>query len=84
MSDVADRDSNYSRIYEVVRRIPHGRVATYGQVAQLAGLGGHARQVGYAMHAIPDELSLPWQRVIWMKQPGKAMSRWNWTRPIAR
>ena len=55
--------SNYQRIYEVVRRIPAGRVATYGQVAQLAGLPGHARQVGYALHALRDE-DVPWQRVI--------------------
>ncbi|MCG8460148.1 MAG: MGMT family protein, partial [Holophagales bacterium] len=55
--------SNYERIYAVVRRIPEGRVATYGQVAVLAGLPGHARQVGYALHA-SDEEDLPWQRVI--------------------
>jgi methylated-DNA-protein-cysteine methyltransferase related protein len=57
------RDSNYQRIYAVVRRIPEGRVATYGQVAAEAGLPGHARQVGYALHALTDE-SVPWQRVI--------------------
>ena len=56
----ADR---YQRIYAVVRRIPRGRVATYGQVAELAGLDGHARQVGYALHALPDD-SIPWHRVI--------------------
>jgi len=39
-------------------------VATYGQVAQLAGLPGHARQVGYALHALPDGSSVPWHRVI--------------------
>ena len=54
----------YARIYRVVCRIPRGRVATYGQVASLAGLGGHARQVGYAMHAVPDDWVVPWQRVI--------------------
>ncbi len=54
----------YSRIYAVVRRIPRGRVATYGQVAALAGLKGHARQVGYALHALPSGTSVPWQRVI--------------------
>ena len=43
---VAGESDRYSRIYAVVRRIPRGRVATYGQVAQLAGLSGHARQVG--------------------------------------
>ena len=53
---------NYRRIYAVVQTIPEGRVATYGQVAQLAGLPGHARQVGYALHACDSEL--PWQRVI--------------------
>ena len=54
----------YARIYAVVRRIPRGRVATYGQVAELAGLGGHARQVGYALHALPAGSAVPWHRVI--------------------
>lgn len=54
---------NYRRIYAVVRRIPEGRVATYGQVAALAGLPGHARQVGYALHALDDD-EVPWHRVI--------------------
>ena len=54
----------YARIYRVVRRIPRGRVATYGQIAALAGLPGHARQVGYALHATPDDTELPWHRVI--------------------
>jgi len=39
-------------------------VATYGQVAALAGLPGHARQVGYALHALPEASEVPWQRVI--------------------
>ena len=56
--------STYQRIYDVVRRIPAGRVATYGQVAALAGLPGHARQVGYALHALEDHSGVPWQRVI--------------------
>jgi methylated-DNA-protein-cysteine methyltransferase-like protein len=55
---------SYQRIYAVVRRIPRGRVATYGQVAELAGLPGHARQVGYALHALPDGSAVPWHRVI--------------------
>ncbi len=54
----------YRAIYAVVQRIPRGRVASYGQVADLAGLSGRARQVGYALHATPDELEIPWQRVI--------------------
>jgi methylated-DNA-protein-cysteine methyltransferase-like protein len=56
--------NSYARIYAVVRAIPAGRVATYGQVADLAGLAGRARQVGYALHALPDDSQLPWQRVI--------------------
>ena len=56
--------TNYERIYAVVARIPEGRVATYGQVAALAGLGRAARQVGYALHSLPDGSDLPWHRVI--------------------
>lgn len=60
--------STYPRIYRVVRRIPRGRVATYGQVAELAGLAGNARQVGYALHALDEGTwegkVVPWHRVI--------------------
>ena len=56
--------SLYTRIYAIVRRIPRGRVATYGQVAKLADLAGHARQVGYALHALPDSSTVPWHRVV--------------------
>lgn len=58
------RASNYQCIYAMVERIPEGCVATYGQIASLAGLPGHARQVGYALHATPAQLSIPWHRVI--------------------
>jgi methylated-DNA-protein-cysteine methyltransferase-like protein len=61
---VGASSDSYARIYAVVRRIPEGRVATYGQVAALAGIPGHARQVGYALHALPDGADAPWQRVI--------------------
>jgi methylated-DNA-protein-cysteine methyltransferase-like protein len=54
----------YQRIYSVVRRIPRGRVATYGQIAELAGVPGHARQVGYALHALPEGSAIPWHRVL--------------------
>jgi methylated-DNA-protein-cysteine methyltransferase-like protein len=53
-----------TRIYAVVKRIPCGRVATYGQVATLAGLDAHARQAGYALHSLPDGSDVPWHRVI--------------------
>ena len=52
------------RIYAAVRRIPRGRVATYGGIAELAGLEGHARQVGYALHDLPAGSDMPWHRVI--------------------
>jgi methylated-DNA-protein-cysteine methyltransferase-like protein len=48
----------------VVRRVPRGRVATYGQIAALAGLGRQARLAGYALHALPDGSPLPWHRVL--------------------
>jgi methylated-DNA-protein-cysteine methyltransferase-like protein len=53
----------YRRIYAVVRRIPSGRVATYGQIAGLAGIPRGARQVGYALAAVED-VSVPWHRVV--------------------
>src|SRR5438876_3739234 len=57
-------NKTYQRIYAVVRRIPRGRVATYGQIAKLAGLPGAARQVGYALHALRPGSRVPWQRVV--------------------
>jgi methylated-DNA-protein-cysteine methyltransferase related protein len=58
------KTSSHSRIYAVVSRIPRGRVATYGQVAYLAGLGGQARLVGYALNALREGSRVPWQRVV--------------------
>lgn len=56
--------TRYELIWSVVRRVPRGRVATYGQIAELAGLEGHARQVGYALHNLPERSDVPWHRVI--------------------
>lgn len=56
--------SAYRKITDVVARIPRGRVATYGQVARLAGLPGHARLAGYALHALPAASRVPWHRVV--------------------
>jgi len=55
---------SWDRIYAVVDRIPPGRVATYGQVAEVAGLPGQARQVGWALHALRSSTRVPWQRVV--------------------
>lgn len=56
--------NSYEQYYEVIRRIPRGKVATYGQVAVLAGKAGAARQVGYALHALPGDGDVPWHRVV--------------------
>lgn len=53
----------YERIYTVVRQIPAGKVASYGQVAAIVG-GVTPRMVGYAMAAVPEGSDVPWQRVI--------------------
>ncbi len=55
----------YTTIYDVVRRIPKGKVATYGQVAELAGLFGKPRVVGYALFRVAEPAeNLPWHRVV--------------------
>ena len=54
----------FSEIYEVVKKIPKGRVANYGTVARLAGFPGCARQVGYALHCNPDPANIPCHRVV--------------------
>ena len=56
--------SIHERIYAVVSRIPRGRVATYGQVARLAGIPGQARLVGYALSDLPEGSGVPWHRVV--------------------
>jgi methylated-DNA-protein-cysteine methyltransferase related protein len=56
--------SAYETIYAMVRNIPRGQVATYGQVAELAGYGGKARLVGYALYRVAPEQDIPWQRVV--------------------
>lgn len=56
--------SKSAAIYAVVRKIPRGKVATYGQVARLAGLPRRARLVGYALSALGEDRSVPWHRVV--------------------
>jgi methylated-DNA-protein-cysteine methyltransferase related protein len=57
------KSSSYQQIYAVVALIPRGKVATYGQIALLAGLPRSARFVGYALSALTDK-TVPWHRVI--------------------
>jgi methylated-DNA-protein-cysteine methyltransferase related protein len=61
---MSDRVSKYQKIYAVVRKIPTGKVLTYGQVAELAGFYGKARLVGYALFRVEIASDLPWQRVV--------------------
>src|SRR5262249_53900133 len=61
---VKKTSSSYERIYAAVRKIPRGRVTTYGAIARLAGLAGQARLVGYALSALRTGTVLPWHRVI--------------------
>ena len=56
--------NTFEKIYEVVRNIPKGKVATYGQVALLAGNPRWARVVGYALHNNPDPSTIPCHRVV--------------------
>jgi methylated-DNA-protein-cysteine methyltransferase-like protein len=55
--------SAYEKIYKLVRQIPQGKVATYGQIAKIVGFCT-PRMVGYAMAALPHGMDVPWQRVI--------------------
>lgn len=55
---------SFERIWRTIADIPAGCVATYGQVASLAGQPRRARLVGYALHATPAHLDIPWHRVI--------------------
>ena len=61
--------STFERIWRTVARVPRGRVATYGQIARMAGLVNGARTVGWALRALPDDRRVrgrpvPWHRVI--------------------
>lgn len=56
--------NSYDLIYDVVKKIPYGKVATYGQVALLAGNPHWARVVGYALHVNPDPKNIPCYRVV--------------------
>jgi methylated-DNA-protein-cysteine methyltransferase-like protein len=54
----------FDKVYWIVQRIPPGKVATYGQIARLLGIPRGARTVGWALHSLPDDVEVPWQRVI--------------------
>lgn len=57
-------DNFFQRVYEVVRKIPHGRVTTYGMIANYLGTKGSARMVGWAMNACHGDETVPAHRVV--------------------
>src|SRR5437870_752866 len=64
------------KVYEIVRRIPYGRVMTYGQIAALLGIPRAARAVGWALNAVPSEAKVPCQRVV--NRNGGLASGYGW------
>ena len=75
----------YERIYAIVRQIPRGKVATYGQVAELSGLVGKPRLVGYALYRVDmTAADVPWQRVINAKGEVSESPRRNGTDHLQR
>lgn len=57
-------DGFFSKVYQVVKRIPCGKVATYGQIARLCGNAKMSRQVGWALHVNPEPFVIPCHRVV--------------------
>jgi methylated-DNA-protein-cysteine methyltransferase-like protein len=75
--DAAPRASAlYEALWAVVRRIPPGRVATYGQISALAGRPGQPRLAGYALHSLPAGSDVPWHRVVNAKGEISTRGRW--------
>ena len=64
MPDVNQSLRQRDLMLSVLRRIPPGKVASYGQVAALAGFPRHARQVGRLLNSLPAEMRVPWHRVV--------------------
>lgn len=63
---MSDEAPLYQRIYAVVRKIPRGKVASYGQIARIVG-GCSAQMIGFAMAGLGSNTDVPWQRVINVK-----------------
>jgi len=61
---MAAREADYQKIFNTINQIPRGKVSSYGQLAEIAGLSGRARMVGRALRIAPNDLNLPWHRVL--------------------
>lgn len=84
MASIHRQDNAFERIYEVVKKIPKGKVATYGQIAILAGNARWSRVVGYALHVNPDPQSIPCHRVVnRFGEPSRAFAFGGENRQIA-
>jgi methylated-DNA-protein-cysteine methyltransferase-like protein len=64
MTSHADSPNDYQKIWHTVNQIPKGKVASYGQIADLAGLPGRARMVGKSLGFVPKGLHVYWHRVL--------------------
>ncbi len=58
------KSGKQQRIWSTVEKVPRGKVATYGEIARLSKLPRQARLVGYALHALPHGIQIPWHRII--------------------
>ena len=63
-STTSSKSTGWGSVYRAVKRIPTGKVSTYGAIAELAGMPRAARQVGWALNALGEEDDVPWHRVI--------------------
>jgi methylated-DNA-protein-cysteine methyltransferase-like protein len=64
MSAKTSQESGWEKVYRLVKKIPRGRVTTYGALAKTLRLRGGARAAGYAMAACPNGRGIPWHRVV--------------------
>ena len=74
-SQDSDRPNFFARVYQAVRLIPVGRVATYGQIAAIVSQRHAARTVGWALNALQEGTDVPWHRVI--NAQGKISTRYR-------
>jgi methylated-DNA-protein-cysteine methyltransferase-like protein len=64
LTESKHKHKSWAPVYRLVKRIPRGRVTTYGEIAKALRLRGGARVVGYAMAACPSGRGIPWHRVV--------------------
>ena len=64
-------------VYHFVEQVPLGKVATYGQIARLAGYPSHARRVGRALANLPSDTDVPWHRIVNSKGEVSTRSQWS-------